>query len=231
MPAHLHRSGQFATLLGTPDDTLLLLPDALPTSASIRALLAAPVGDSVVRADVRAASLGREAAEADVRRTKFLYVPRVNAFGRVDWNDPDTPFGGKEAWTAGVMVSWSPFSGASEIAERRAAEGRAASARAQAEAAAAQARIEVTRAEGDVKVTRARLDIAERSVAQGRDAHRIVSRKYDGGLATITEVFDAAAAERMAQLGFANARHQAITAAAARRQARGLDPAGIDLAD
>jgi len=61
----------------------------------------------------------------------------------VDWNDPDTPFGGKESWTAGVMVSWSPFSGASEIAERRAAEGRAASARAQAEAAAAQARIEV----------------------------------------------------------------------------------------
>ena len=222
---------QLATLLGTPDDTLLILPDALPTSTSIRALLGAPVGDSLVRADVQAASLGREAAEADVRRTKFLYLPRVNAFGRVDWNDPDTPFGGKEAWTAGVMVSWSPFSGASEIAERRAAEGRAASARAQAEAAAAQARIELTRAEGDVKVARARLDIAERSVAQGRDAHRIVSRKYEGGLATITEVFDAAAVERMAQLGFANARHQAITAAAARRQARGLDPAGIDLAD
>ena len=222
---------QLATLLGAPDDTLLILPDTLPTSASIRALLAAPVGDSVVRADVQAASLGREAAEADVRRTKFLYVPRVNAFGRVDWNDPDTPFGGKEAWTAGVMVSWSPFSGASEIAERRAAEGRAASARAQAEAAAALARIEVARAEGEVKVAGARLDIAERSVAQGRDAHRIVSRKYEGGLATITEVFDAAAVERVAQLGFANARHQAITAAAARRQARGLDPAGIDLAD
>lgn len=222
---------QLATLLGTPDDTLLTLPGALPTAAEVRTLLAAPVSDSGARADVHAASLGREAAEADVQRTKLLYLPRVNAFGRVDWNDPNTPFGGKEAWTAGVLVSWSPFAGASEIAERRAAEGRAASARAQADAAAAQARIEVARADGDVQVARARLDIAERSVAQGRDAHRIVSRKYEGGLATITEVFDAAAAERMAQLGFASARYQAITAAAARRQARGLDPAGIGLAD
>jgi len=58
-----------------------------------------------------------------------------------------------------------------------------------------------------------------------------VSRKYEGGLATITEVFDAAAVERMAYLGFSNARYLAITAAAARRQARGLDPAGIGLAD
>lgn len=222
---------QLATLLGSPDDTLLTLPEALPSAEEARALLAEPAADSVARADVHAASLGREAAEADVKRTKYLYMPRVNAFGRLDWNDPTTPFGGQEAWTAGVLLSWSPFAGASEIAERRAAEGRAASARAQADAALAQARVEVARAEGDVSVARARLDIAERSVAQGRDAHRIVSRKYEGGVATITEVFDAAAVERMAYLGFANARYLAITAAAARRQARGLDPAGIGLAD
>lgn len=222
---------QLATLLGTPDDTDLTLPGVLPAAEQVRALLADGVADSAARADVHAARLGREAADADVRRTRYLYLPRLNAFGRLDWNDPNTPFGGKESWTAGLMVSWSPFAGGSEIAERRAAEGRAASARAMAEAAAAQARVEVARAEGDVEVARARLDIAERSVAQGRDAHRIVSRKYEGGLATITEVFDAAAVERMAQLGFANARYQAIAAAAARRQARGLDPAGIDLAD
>jgi outer membrane protein TolC len=196
-----------------------------------RALLDAPVEPGGARADVRAASLGREAAEADVRRAAFQYIPRVNAFGRLDWNDPDTPFGGKEAWTAGVMVSWSPFAGGSEIAERRAAAGRAASARAQEEAAAARAQVELARADGDAGVARARLDIAERAVQQGRDAHRLVSRKYEGGLATITEVFDAAAAERMARLGFAGARYQAVVAAAARRQARGLDPAGIALAD
>lgn len=222
---------QLATLLGSPDDTLLVLPAVLPSAEEVRAVLAAPAADSVARADLHAASLGREAAEADVKRTKYLYMPRVNAFGRLDWNDPTTPFGGQEAWTAGVLLSWSPFAGASEIAERRAAAGRAASARAGADAARAQARVEVARAEGDVSVARARLDIAERSVAQGRDAHRIVSRKYEGGLATITEVFDAAAVERMAYLGFANARYLAITAAAARRQARGLDPAGIGLAD
>jgi outer membrane protein TolC len=222
---------QLATLLGAPDDTDLVLPEQLPAVQEVRALLAAGVADSVARADVQAATLGREAAEADVRRTKYLYVPRLNAFGRMDWNSPDTPFGGQEMWTAGVMLSWSPFAGGSEIAERRAAEGRAASARAMEEAAAAQARIERARADGDVAVARARLDIAERSAVQGRDAHRIVSRKYEGGLATITEVFDAAAAERMAQLGFASARYEGISAAASQRQARGLDPAGIGLGE
>ncbi|MCU0621182.1 MAG: TolC family protein [Gemmatimonadales bacterium] len=217
---------QLALAMGTPESIDFSLPDALPGAAVARQVAAVPVADSAARADVRAASLGVQAADADVRRTRYLYLPRVNAFGRLDWNDPTTPFGGKEAWTAGVMVSWSPFAGASEIAEHRAAEGRAAVARAQAEAAAAQAQVERARTIGDLELALARLDIAERAVVQARDAHRIVSRKYEGGLATVTELFDAAAVERATRLGHAQARYQVITAAAARRQAHGLDPAG-----
>lgn len=218
---------QLAVAMGAPADTVIALPASLPDAALVRDLATVPVADTAVRADLQAATLGVEAASADVRRTRYLYFPRVNAFGRLDWNDPNTPFGGKEAWTAGVMVSWSPFAGANEIAEHRVAEGRAAVARAQAEAAAAQAAVERARTVGDLEVALARLDIAERAVVQARDAHRIVSRKYEGGLATVTELFDAAAAERATQLGYASARYHVITAAAARRQAHGLDPAGV----
>ncbi|HUO52546.1 MAG TPA: hypothetical protein VMT93_08510, partial [Gemmatimonadaceae bacterium] len=67
-----------------------------------------------------------------------------------------------------------------------------------------------------------RLAIAERAVDQSIEAHRIVSRKYDGGIATIVELFDAAAVETQTRLGFADARYQAIVAAAGRLHALGL---------
>ena len=60
---------------------------------------------------------------------------------------------------------------------------------------------------------------------QSAEAHRIVGRKYDGGLATVVELFDAAAIEWQSRLAFAEARYQAIAAAAGRLRALGL---GLD---
>ncbi|HWA57690.1 MAG TPA: TolC family protein, partial [Gemmatimonadales bacterium] len=99
-----------AVMLGTPGDTLFTLPDSIPLPAEER-----PDSGTRTRADVLAATRARQAAEADARRATLVYLPRVNGFGRVDWNTRDTPFGGKSAWTLGVMLSWSPFSGGSEL--------------------------------------------------------------------------------------------------------------------
>jgi len=60
-------------------------------------------------------------------------------------------------------------------------------------------------------------------VTQGAEAHRIVARKYAGGLATIAELLSAAALETQTRLGLSGARYQAIVADAAARQAAGAD--------
>jgi outer membrane protein TolC len=120
------------------------------------------------------------------------------------------------------MLSWSPFAGASELAEVRAAGGRKASATAMAEAARAQANLDLQRASEAQAVALARLEIAERAVTQAREAHRIVSKKYDGGLASVTELFDAAAIETASDLGYSAARYDALIAAAERWRAKGL---------
>jgi outer membrane protein TolC len=172
---------------------------------------------------VLAAAKALEAANADVQRSRALYLPRLNGFGRLDWNTAGTPFGGKTAWTVGVMLSWSPFAGASELAELKAAGGRKLSAAAMAEAAEARAAFDVARTSDAVRLTLARLAIAERAVAQAREAHRIVARKYDGGLATVTELFDAAAVETASELGFSAARHDVVVAFADWRRAEGRD--------
>lgn len=230
--AHAQRG--LAVVLG-----LQQLPDALPTTlpsaVSIRAISArdaaasadapqvAAGSSNTGRADVRAAESARRAAATDAWRAKSLYLPRVNGFARYDWNDKTRLFANDRAWTVGVMATWTPFAGASEIGEVRGANARAAAAEARAEAANAQANLDLARSRDRVMVALAQLDIAEQAVAQATEAHRIVARKYDGGLATISDLLEAAAVETQSRLGEAAARYQLILATAERHVALGAD--------
>jgi outer membrane protein TolC len=111
-----------ATLLGTPGDSAWQLPAGLPASDALRALAREALDASPrdARADVDAARAGADAAGADARRARALYLPRLNGFARYDWNSALRPFGGDNNWTVGVMASWTPFAGASELGDVRA---------------------------------------------------------------------------------------------------------------
>lgn len=216
---------QLAMVLGTPDDTTLRIPGSLPDPQLVADVLAgieAMPGDPLARGDVEAARLGQQAARADLRRTQAAMLPRLNGFARYDWNTAAALYSGQESWTVGVMASWSPFSGGAELAASRAARGRAEMAAAGAEAAAAQAGLEAAERGNALAVARERLAISSEAVAQSEEAHRLVGRSYAGGLATITELLGAAAAETGARLAHAAAVYQVIVAAAERQQALGL---------
>jgi outer membrane protein TolC len=107
-----------------------------------------------------------------------------------------------------------------------AAARRSASA-ASAEAAEARGRLEFQEAANALEVAVARMAITGRAVEQSGEAHRIVARKYEGGLATAVELFDAAAEETASRLGFAAARYEAIVAAAQHRRASGRSLADL----
>lgn len=227
--ADLARRG-LAVLLGAPGDTQLVVPERLPEAARLRDLAAVRVdGSALERSDVEAARLGLSAAEADVNRARSLYLPRVNAFARLEWNSALRPYAGEENWSAGVMLSWAPFTGASELAETRGATGRRRAARAGADAALAQAELELRRAAVMRDVALERLEIAERAAAQSAEAHRIVALKYEGGLATVVELLDAAATETQSGLGLSAAGYALIVAEAERRHAAGRDVSDLIL--
>jgi outer membrane protein TolC len=220
-----------AMLMGEAGDTGFTLPDSLPSAERVSEVADREASDfsdasdssAAARADVVAAQHASAAMAADHRRARALYLPRLNSFGRLEWNTSETPFGGKNAWTLGVMLSWSPFSGARELSEARIAGGRELAAGVQTEAAVAHAALELERATAELAVARSRLEIARLAETQAREAHRIVSRKYDGGLATVTELFDAAAVETDSRLRDVVARHDVLIALAEKRKAQGLD--------
>lgn len=125
------------------------------------------------------------------------------------------------------MATWTPFAGASEIAERRAAGARALAGNAALAAARAQADYEVSKANAERELSLSRLEIAERGLRQSVEAHRIITRKYEGGLASVVELLDGAAVETGARLNFSHARYAGIVAAAEALKAAGGDPADI----
>jgi outer membrane protein TolC len=222
--AHLN----LALVLGAPGDASLALPSQLPSLLRIEQLGRAPVSTgSGKRADMEAADLALSAAAADKRRASAQLLPRINSFGRLDWNSGDRPFGQKESWTVGVMLSWSWFTGGAELAQRSSAEARRLGAESQAEAVAAQVRLDLSRAVIALDVALMQMEIRDSAVQQSIEAHRIVARKYDGGLATVVELFDAAAQETSARLNASQARYNAITALAERYRASGADLAGL----
>ena len=215
-----------AMLVAEPDSTYTL-PKNLPDAGAIRSLLAFAGGqktDLESRADVVAARQAADAAALDAARATSLYLPRLNAIGRYDWNSQTKLYGGDHSWTVGLMASWTPFSGASEIADRRGAGAREKAGKTALSAARAQASHELMAARIERDIAERRLDIADRALEQSEEAHRIIARKYAGGLASVIELLDAAAVETSARLAFSNARYLAITAATNLLKGSGNDP-------
>ena len=223
---------QLAVLLGgdgidLPADMPALAQ--LPSAERIRAVVGADTSSisGRLREDVDAAAHGLDAARADALRARSTFLPRINSFARYDWNSPNRLYAGDRNWTAGIMASWSPFAGASDIADVRGASAREGQARAGADAAQANARLDVAQTRTTLTVALTRLAIAERAVTQSTEAHRIVARKYEGGLATVVELLDAQTTETQSTLAFAQSRYAVIVSAAERRRAVGSDPATL----
>jgi len=215
-----------AVQMGAPGDTTGTLPALLPNTGEISALVDAgwPHASGIdARRDVQAAQLGERAARADIARTNGSWLPTVGAVARTDWAAVNQPFAGAPFWTVGVMASWSVFRGGGDVADRQRATARARAAASRADGAEAQAQLEATQARIERDVALERLRIADRSLEQAAEALRLVQRRYDGGLAAITELLDAAAAHTAADLATVAARHDALVALAAERVALGLD--------
>lgn len=222
--------GRLATTLGHPDDDDLVLPAALPGLTRIAELHQRP-DDTLSRADLEVARLGVDAAEDNLRRARASMLPRINSFARYDWNDASTLAGGHPSWTIGVMASWSFFSGGAELADQRAARAQRDGALAMAEAAEATARLDQASRKNELEVALVAAAVSERAVTRSAEARRIVARKYEGGLATVTELLEANAIVTRSQLEYAAARYRAILAAGAWHQAHGGDLTTLTILD
>lgn len=171
--------------------------------------------------------LQAEAARAAWCRARDAFLPRVNGVARVDWREHASMFQKDPSWTVGVVASWNILGGAQIMGSQKEAHGRWREAQTGHEALRAQQAMERDVEHARLADALERLDIERGSLEQAAESHRIVSRRYDEGMATITERIEAGALETRIRLEMVGLRQIAVSSLAKLSLLEGHDPARL----
>lgn len=202
-------------LLGLEDKDFSVA-DTAPT------LTAPAAGTLANRPESAAAAERARAAESQVRSAKSGYIPRVNAFGSLDYDYGWVMNGDSKSYTGGVLLQW-------DIWDGRLTRAKVSEARANLEAAREQERkvrlavsLEAEQARLDLEQARQRLQVGERTVSQAEESLSLTGKRFAEGAALATQLIDAQTALTSARVRRADALADVQIATAALRRALGL---------
>ncbi len=192
-------------------DALGISPAALPRTVAL-AELPLPSGLAVsvegamdhalaTRPDLAARLATLRAREAEVRRTRAEFLPRVGlagsgggTAGRFKPEDVDRRFGYTEPLYAGFLeLSWTLFDGFARENAVRAAEARRGEAEAELTALQLETMRQVWKSYADVQVALLQVEFADALLDASQDAYDAAYTSYTAGLA---DILDLLAAER-----------------------------------
>ena len=151
-----------------------------------------------------------EAAEARIDAAAAAALPQLNVAGGFDYARPNPRIFPREdewhdSWDISLNVNWSLWDGGRNRAERGEAAATASSARARAADFDRQLAFEVTQRRLDLDSSRAAIAVANAGLRAAVEARRVVSDRYDAGVATNTEVLDAQTDVLQAELALTRA--------------------------
>lgn len=174
------------------------------------------------RAELAAVRHRERAAEEQVRQAKGGYLPRLSAFGSLDYD-----YGWKfdndgTSYTAGGMLQWDIWNG-------NLTRGKVHEARANLETAREQERklrlaldLEVEQARLDLQAADERLAVTEQAVAQASESANLTRARFEEGATLATQLMGAEAALVSARVRRAEAEADRRIAIAALRKALGM---------
>ena len=189
---------------------------------SAPAVSAPATGGTSARPELAALREQKRAAESDVRRAKSGYLPRVDAFGSLDYDRGWRFDGDGTSYTVGVMAQWSLWDG--ELTR-----GKVSQARADLEAAQEEERklrlaidFEAEQARLNLNSATERLAVTKKSAAQAAESVELTRARFEQGLAIATQLIDAETALTAVRVRGAEAEADQRIAIAALRKALGL---------
>jgi outer membrane protein len=182
-----------------------------------------PAGnDFSSRPELAAVQHLQRAADAHVRQAKSGYLPRLSAFGSLDYDYGWQTEGEGKSYTAGAMVQWDWWDG-------KLTRGRVKEARANLDAAREEERklrmaigLEVEQARLQLNDATERLAATEAAVAQAQESVDLTRSRFGQGLMLSTQLIDAETALTAARVRRAEAEADRRIAIAALRKALGL---------
>lgn len=202
-------------LLGIEDGNFVVA-DSAPT------VTAPDSGDFSRRAELAAAHQRERAAQEQVRGAKSGYVPRVNAFGSLDYDYGAKFDKGAGSYTAGGMLQWDIWDGKLTRAKVREANANLESAREEQRKLRLALDLEVEQAHLELKAANERLSVTEQVVAQASESAGLTRARFEQGAALSTQLIDSEMALVAARVRRAEAEADQQIALAALRKALAL---------
>jgi outer membrane protein len=179
-------------------------------------------GDFSGRAELAASRHRERAAVEQARAAKGGYLPRVNAFGSMDYDYGWKYNNGGGSYTASALLQWDLWDGNLTRAKVAEANANLDSAREEQRKLRLALDLEVERARLDLKAANERLSVTEQVVAQAAESVSLTRARFDQELALSTQLIDAETSLLAARVRRAEAEADRQIAIAALRKALGL---------
>jgi len=174
------------------------------------------------RAELAAARARELAAEQQVRGAKAGYLPRLSAFGSLDYDYGWKYGSGGGSTTAGGLLQWDLWDGNLTRAKVREARAHLDSAREEERKLRLELDLEVEQARLDFKAASERIDVTQQAVAQASESANLIRVRFEQGAALAVQLMDAETALISARMRRAEAEADQRIASAALRKAIGL---------
>jgi outer membrane protein len=179
-------------------------------------------GDFSVRPELAAARQRERAAQEQVTGAKGGYLPRLSAFGSLDYDYGWKYESGGGSYTAGALLQWDIWDGKLTQAKVREANANLESAREEQRKLRLALDLETEQARLNLRTADERLAVTEQAVAQATESASLTRNRFEQGAALSTQVIDAETALVAARVRRAEAESDRQIAVAALRKALGL---------
>ncbi len=179
-------------------------------------------GDFSQRPELAAARERERAAQAQVGGSKSGYLPRVSAFGSVDYDFGSVTGGNGQSYTAGVLAQWDLWDGFSTRAKVHEADAKLESAREEQRKLRLALDLVIEQARLDLKAADERLAVSGKTVEQAEESAGLTRNRFQQGLALSTQLIDSESALVAARVRRAEAESDRRIAIAALRKALAL---------
>ena len=179
-------------------------------------------GDFSGRPELTAASHRERAAQEQVTAAKGSYLPRVSAFGSLDYDYGWKYENGGGSYTAGALLQWDVWDGKLTRAKVREANANLESSREERRKLRLALDLEVEQARLELKAANERLSVTDQAVAQATESASLTRARFEQELALPKDTIDAETALVAARVRRAEAEADRQIATAAVRKALAL---------
>jgi outer membrane protein TolC len=179
-------------------------------------------GDFSRRAELAAASHRERAAQEQVNGAKGGYVPRLSAFGSLDYDYGWKFDNGGGSYTAGALLQWDLWDGKLTRAKVQEARANLNSAREEQRKVRLALSLETEQVRLELQDANERLQVTERVVETAAESANLTRARFDQGQALSTQLMDAETALIAARVRRAEAQADQRIAVAALRKALAL---------